>query len=109
MGDVEGFTCILCCKVAYSLMKHLGLILGASYKATSISNDIIETMKRCLLGWKRLYLSRGGRLILIKNTLSNLPIYYFSVFPIRVGVAKKLEKPLRDFYRVELVMSLGSI
>jgi hypothetical protein len=90
-------------------MKYLGLPLGAFYKATSIWNDIIEKMECCLAGWKRLYLSKGGRLTLIKNTLSNLPTYYLSRFPIPIGMANRLEKLQRDFYGVELVMSLSSI
>jgi len=48
------------------------------------------------LGWKRLYLSKGGRLTLIKITLSNLPTYYLSFFPIPVGVANRLEKLQSD-------------
>jgi hypothetical protein len=41
-----------------------------------------------------LYLSKGGRLTLIKSTLSNLPTYYLSLFPIQ-----------RDFLWGVLVMS----
>jgi hypothetical protein len=44
-----------------------------------------------------LYLSKGGRLTLIKSTLSNLSTYYLSFFPIPVGVANRLEKLRRDF------------
>jgi hypothetical protein len=43
-----------------------------------------------------LYLSKGGRLTLIKSTLFNLPIYYMSLFPIPVGVANRLEKLKKD-------------
>jgi hypothetical protein len=71
--------------------------LGASYKSNTIWNDIIEKMKRRLAGWKRLYLSKGGRLTSIKNTLSNFPTYYLSLFPIPVGVANRLEKIHKDF------------
>jgi hypothetical protein len=73
-------------------MKYLGLPLGAPYKLTVIWNGIFENMERRLAGWKRLYLSKGGRLTLIKNTLSNLLTYLLSLFPIPVGVANKLEK-----------------
>jgi hypothetical protein len=34
---------------------------------------------------------------MIKNALSNLPIYYLSLFPIPVGVANRLERLHRDF------------
>jgi hypothetical protein len=38
-------------------------------------NGISEKMERQLAGSKKLYLSMGGRLILLKITLSNLPTY----------------------------------
>jgi len=44
-----------------------------------------------LANWKRLYLSNGGRLTLIKSTLSNLPIYYLFFFPI-LAVANRIKK-----------------
>jgi hypothetical protein len=43
-----------------------------------------------------MYLSKGGRLTLLKSTLSNLPTYYLS-FPIPVGVLNRLNKLQRDF------------
>jgi hypothetical protein len=54
-------------------------------------------MERRLAGWKRLYLSKGGRLTLIKSMLSNLPTYFLSLFPILVSVANRIEKLQRDF------------
>jgi hypothetical protein len=56
--------------------------LGASFKAKSIWDDIIEKVERCLAGCKWLYLSKGGRVTLIKSTLSNLPTYSMSLFPL---------------------------
>jgi hypothetical protein len=50
-----------------------------------------------LAGWKRLYLSKGGKLTLIKSTLSNLPTYYLSLFPLPMSVAWRIEKLQRDF------------
>jgi hypothetical protein len=43
-----------------------------------------------LAGWKKLYLSKGGRLI--ESTFSNLPNYYLSSLPILVGGTNRLEK-----------------
>ena len=63
-------------------MKYLGLPLGAKFKDKTIWNPILEKIKRRLAGWKHLYLSKGGRVTLIKSTLSNLPTYFLSLFPI---------------------------
>jgi hypothetical protein len=57
-------------------MKYLGLLLGASYKG--IWNGVNEKMEGWLVGWKKLYLSKAGRLTLAKSTLSNLPTYFVS-------------------------------
>lgn len=78
-------------------MTYLGLPLGASFKASSIWNGVIEKVEHRLAGWKKLYLSKGGRLTLIKSTLSNIPTYYLSLFPIPVSVALRLGRLQRDF------------
>ncbi|XP_059446565.1 uncharacterized protein LOC132178130 [Corylus avellana] len=92
---------ILGCGVASLPVKYLGLPLGASYKAKHIWDGVIEKIKRRLAGWKMLYLSKGGRVTLIKtragktefkSTLANLPTYYLSLFPIPISVAKRIEK-----------------
>ena len=57
-------------------MKYLGLPLGAKFKDKTIWNPILEKIEQRLEGWKRLYLSKGGRVTLIKSTLSNFPIYF---------------------------------
>ena len=49
-------------------------------------------MKKRLAGWKKIYLSKGGRLTLIKSTISSLPTYFLSLFPLPVSIANKLEK-----------------
>jgi len=78
-------------------IEYLGMPLGACYKATSIWDDTVVKMERHLASWKRLYLSKGGRVTLIKSTLSNLPTYFLSLFPIPVRVANRIEKLQRDF------------
>ena len=95
--NVEDLALILGCKVAPLPMKYLGLPLGAPFKAKSIWNPIIKRMEKHLVGWKRLYLSKGGKVTIIKSTLSSLPTYFLSLFPIPAGVAHRLEKIQRDF------------
>ena len=57
---------------------------------------MVEKVEKRLASWKRLYLSKGGRLTLIKSTLSNLPTYYLSLFPLPMSVAWWIEKLQRD-------------
>lgn len=42
------------------------------------------------------FLSKGGRITLIKSSLARMPNYFLS-FTITVLVAKKLEKSYKDF------------
>jgi len=95
--DVDNMAHILRCRVVSLPLKYLGLPLGASYKATNIWNRVIEKMERLLAGWKKLYFSKCGQLTLIKSTISNLPTYYMSLFPIPVSVAARLERLQLDF------------
>ena len=69
-------------------MKYLGLPLGANFKEKNIWNSVLEKVERRSAGWKRLYLSKGGKVTLIKSTLSNISTYFFSLFPILAGVAQ---------------------
>ena len=47
--------------------------------------------------WKRQYISKGGRITLIKSTLASMPIYQMSIFRMPKIVARRLEKVQRDF------------
>lgn len=44
-----------------------------------------------------MYLSKGGKVTLIKSTSSNLPIYFLSLFPILVDVVNCLEQLQQNF------------
>jgi hypothetical protein len=61
-----------------------------------VNNGVIAVLLN-VAGWKWMYLSKGGRLTLIKSTLSNIPTYYLSLFQIPMRVAKRIEKLQRDF------------
>jgi len=95
--DVESLTHILGCRIGSLPMTYLGMPLGASFKSISIWNGVIEKVERRLASWKKLYLSKGGRVTLIHSTLSSIPTYYLSLFPIPMSVAKKLERLQREF------------
>ena len=95
LGVVPNFEMLvdaLGCKQGSLPMKYLGLPLGAKWKDRAVWNPIIEKVERRLAGWKRLYLSKGGRLTFIKCTLSNLPTYLLSLFPIPTDIAYRIEQ-----------------
>ena len=88
---------ILGSRVGELPMSYLGMPLGASHNSPSIWNPILEIFEQKLAGWKKLYLSKGGRLMLLKSTLSSLPTYFLSLFTIPTHEANKIEKLQRDF------------
>ena len=88
---------ILGCRIGSLPMTYLGMPLGASHKSPIVWNPILEKIERKLAGWKKLYLSKGRRLSLLKSTLSSLPTYYLSLFTILTHVANKIERLQRDF------------
>ena len=97
VGNLGALARILCCKVGRLPMSYLGMPLGAHFKDASIWNPILERVEKKLSGWKRLYLSKGGRLTLLKSTLSSLPTYYLSLFTIPQHIANRLERIQRNF------------
>ena len=97
LRNIQSLANILQCGVGSLPMTYLGMPLGTLYKTPSIWNPILERMEKKLSGWKRLYLSKGGRLTLLKSTLSSLPTYYLSLFTIPKTVTTRLERIQRNF------------
>ena len=90
--NLEVLVGLLGCRRSSLPLKYLGLLLGAKFKDLSIWNLILEKMEWILAGWKRLYLSKGGKVTLIKSTLLSLPTYFLSLLPLLGKVAKRMEK-----------------
>ena len=88
---------ILHCRVGSLPMKYLGMPLGTSFKTVLIQNPILEKMEKKLSGWKHLYLSKGGRLTLLRSTLSSFPMYFLSLFTIPKFVAIRMKSIQRNF------------
>jgi hypothetical protein len=92
LEDVDQLVDRLSCGTVDLPLKYLGLPLGASFKLKAMWRDLEDLMVRRLAPWKRLYLFKGGMVVLIKSTLSNLLTYLLSLFPITAKVAKCIEK-----------------
>ena len=95
--EIEEMVVELGCRVGSLPTIYLGLPLGAQHKAISMWDGVEERMRRRLALWKRQYISKGGRITLIKSTLASISIYQLSLFRMPKIVAKRLEKVQRDF------------
>ncbi|RVX19195.1 Succinate dehydrogenase subunit 6, mitochondrial [Vitis vinifera] len=80
------------CKVGQLPSTYLGLPLGAPNKAVCVWDGVEERMRWKLALWKRQYISKGGRITLIKSTLASMPLYQLSLFRMPRVVARRLEK-----------------
>lgn len=87
----------LLCKVSQFPFTYLGLPIGGNASRISTWDPIIDRMSKKLATWKGKLLSIARRLTLIKASLSNLPLYYMSLFPIPKGVIDKIGKLQRQF------------
>ena len=85
------------CRVGSLPSQYLGLPLGAPNRAPYMWDGVEERVRRRLALWKRQYISKRGRVTLIKSTLASMPIYQMSIFRMPKVVARRLEKVQRDF------------
>ena len=95
--NIELLVAVLGYKQGSLTVKYLGLPLGEKFKDMTIWNPILEKMERKLASLKKLYISKGGRVTLIKSALSNLPTYFLSLFPIPALVANQITRLQRNF------------
>ena len=75
---MKGLAVKLGCQVGSLPSTYLGLPLGASHKSIAVWDSIEERMRKRLATWKRSYISKGGRVALIKS-LANMPLYQMSL------------------------------
>ena len=100
VGDVENLevlTAELGCRIGTLPLAYLGLPLGMRQNSLQVWDGVEERFRKRLALWKRQYISKRGRLTLIKSTLSNMAIYTMSLFRIPKGVKSRLEKIQREF------------
>lgn len=58
---------------------------------------MVEKVSKKLATWKRNYISLGGRITLIKVALSNIPVYYMSLYRMPQTVVYSIERLQREF------------
>ena len=77
--EIDELAAELGCRVGSLPSQYLGLPLAALNKAHSVWHGMEERMRRRLALWKRQYISKCGRITLIKSTLASMPIYHVSL------------------------------
>ncbi|RVX04946.1 putative ribonuclease H protein [Vitis vinifera] len=100
VGSVENAELLaaeLGCKVGSLPSTYLGLPLGASHKSVKVWDGVEERMRKKLALWKRQFISKGGRITLIRSTLASMPTYLMSLLCMPRVVKLRLEKIQRDF------------
>ena len=97
MENLENLAVELGCRKGNLPTTYLGLPLGMKRKSIQVCDGVEERFRKKLALWKRQYISKWGRLTLIKSTFSNLPIYTMSLYRMPTEVRLRLEKIQRDF------------
>ena len=85
------------CKKGSLPFRYLGLPIGANPRTVSMWDPMVEKFEKKLSSWKRQYLSFGGRITLIKSSLSSLLVYYMSLYKMPMAVIKKFDRIRRNF------------
>ncbi|KAJ0450527.1 putative RNA-directed DNA polymerase [Helianthus annuus] len=96
-SEVVSLSSEIGCKAEQFPFKYLGLPVGANMNRISNWSSVIDMFEARLSLWKAALLSIGGRVTLIKSVLQSLPIYFFSLFKVPVGVINQLEAIMRKF------------
>ncbi|XP_073066025.1 uncharacterized protein [Primulina eburnea] len=95
--EVDALAAAIGCKKDQWPIKYLGLPLGGDPKKLEFWTPVISKMSTKLGAWKKAFLSRGARLVLIKSVLNAMPTYYMSIFKVPNKVEKQLEALMRNF------------
>ena len=97
MENLDALAVELGCRIGHLPTTYLNLPLGAAHKSVAIWDSIEGKMHKRLALWKRNFVSKGGRITLIKSTLVGLPLYQMFLIRMSGVVAKRLEKLQRCF------------
>ncbi|PWA68757.1 hypothetical protein CTI12_AA301610 [Artemisia annua] len=95
---VRGWGDNLGCSVGSIPFRYLGLPVGANPKFKSVWDPVIESLRNRLAKWKTKFISRAGRVVLLKSVLNSLPLYFMSLFKVPVCVLEEIEKIRRSFF-----------
>ncbi|KAL4347098.1 hypothetical protein GQ457_17G005180 [Hibiscus cannabinus] len=96
-GRITEWTKSLCCSAGTLPSTYLGLPLGYKRNSPLLWRPVLEKFRTRLAPWKARYLTLGGRVLLAKSVLSNLSVYYLSLFKMPVKVSTEFNRLVSNF------------
>ncbi|XP_024157591.1 uncharacterized protein LOC112165325 [Rosa chinensis] len=78
--------------------KYLGLPTTIGRNKTDVFKKLNERLDVHLQGWQGKFLSKAGKLVLIKAVAQAIPTYSMSVFQLPIGVCKKFQAKVSKFW-----------
>ncbi|PNX72437.1 ribonuclease H [Trifolium pratense] len=94
---LEEAASVLHCKIGKTPFNYLGLPIGGNPRRLSFWKPVIDKIKSRLSTWKCSNMSMGGRLVLLKATLSSLPVYFLSFFKALASIVSIIKSLFKSF------------
>jgi len=94
---IQAFHAVLPCQVLEFLFKYLGVPLSTMALPKSQYRPLIDKIGAKLPAWQGKLLNRSGRLVLVKSTLSALPIYLMMSDKLPSWVIHEIDSLRRNF------------
>ena len=88
----QSLAAMIRCKLGSLPFMYLGLSTGAKQNSRSLWYPVIDKVEKKLSSWKKHHLSLGDRITLIRACLSNLLIYFMSLFKMPKEVVNRLDR-----------------
>ncbi|EOY06960.1 Uncharacterized protein TCM_021522 [Theobroma cacao] len=76
---------------------YLGAPLFKGHKKVILFNDLVAKIEERITGWENKILSPGGRITLLRSTLSSLPIYLLQVLKPPIIVLERINRLFNNF------------
>ncbi|KAK2662349.1 hypothetical protein Ddye_000923 [Dipteronia dyeriana] len=99
-NEVTDWAAVFKCKKASHPISFMGFLLRGRPGSKAFWDPLVDKIEKRLAPWKMKFLSKGGRLVLIKAVISSIPTYFLSVFKIPVSVETLLKGFREVFYGV---------
>lgn len=77
---------------------YLGIPIDQTLRTNGVWKPINERLDHKMDSWKSKWLSWAGRIVMIKATLSAIPIYLMSCISLSMSGYIDIVKKLRDFF-----------